>query len=296
MLRTSRLGEHRARGLAAVAVEVHIFGMPLSRTSPKHHAFVAVFSETGSAVQGSGPTREAALEEAARGLGSDEGLEVYPTGPRLAAMLALGDYEMTTPFGIERRLDLPHPRAELRLSGQVDEARADVRVAYASGRGQWAGREWDDSDRVCPDWTDAQIVRAFEQNDGRLDVTAWGIPDDGSYAAQQWRSAVRTALAALAAGVKGPPGLPLVEEACHTLRALAETSDTGVKAKAAEAEEAAADAYKAALAGEADEAVEQAERAAAIERAFGDDPTWGPLLAAVRAWAGALHDAEDEAA
>jgi len=264
---------------------------------PEYHAFAAVFAEIGSAIQGSGPTREAALEEAGRGLGSTEGLEVYPVGPRLAAMLALGDYEMTTPFQIERHLSLDEPRAELRFHDEGDEARADVRVAYARGRGQWTGREWNDSDRVCPHWTDKQIIRAYRQNEGRLAVTAWGISDDGSYAAQQWHSVVRTALAALAAGVKGPPGLPLVEEACRTLRALAEVSDMGVKAKATEAEEAAADALRAVLAGEVDEALEQAERAAAIERAFGDDPTWGPLLAAVRRWADLVRDADaDEVA
>jgi len=37
---------------------------------PEYHAFAAVFAEIGSAIQGSGPTREAALEEAGRGLGS----------------------------------------------------------------------------------------------------------------------------------------------------------------------------------------------------------------------------------
>jgi hypothetical protein len=55
-----------------------------------------------------------------------DGLEVYPVGPRLAALLALGSYETTTPFEIERRMSAS-TRLELRLLGEEDEALADVR-------------------------------------------------------------------------------------------------------------------------------------------------------------------------
>lgn len=284
-------------------------------TRPEYHAFAAVFAEIGSAIQGSGPTREAALEEAGRGLGSTDGLEVYPVGPRLAALLALGSYETTTPFEIERRMSAP-TRLELRLVGEEDEALADVRAAYATGRGLWAGRDWDDADRICPDWTDEQIARyarAAAAEGARVEVTRWGIPDDGSREVQRWLerrdAAARRLLAAIQAGgdalafdargvaVLAPEvdvdRLPEdqiaaardVSIACDDLRELAQESDAVVEEDAAAAETAAREALEAVLAGDADAATSCAEEAAHCERRYGDAPTWGALRDAVQRWA-----------
>lgn len=256
--------------------------MPRTSSSrPEYHAFAALYPAIGSAVQGSGPTAGDALAEAERGLGSAAGLETYRVGPRLAAVLALGTYDPATPLVIERGLDLPEPRVELHLADERAEALADLRAAYALARGLWAGRDWGDADRVCPETNDRGIVRLFRTSD-RLDVTAWGIPDGAD--GQPWRDAVAVAREALRLGLERDDEVA-VEEACRALRALAAASDLEVKARAAEAEAAALEALRAAEAGDAAGAVEAADRAAATERAFGDDPTWGALRGAARRFA-----------
>ena len=139
---------------------------------------------------------------------------------------------------------------------------------------------------MCPDTTDAQIVRLYRTSD-RLAVTAWGI-DEGDRG-QSWRNAVRTAADALGRALEAADETAQ-EEACRALRALATSSDLHVTEAAAAAEEAARDALAAARAGDVDEALTRAEDAARLERAYGDDPTWGPLLAAVRTWAAVVTE------
>ena len=66
-------------------------------------------------------------------------------------------------------------------------------------------------------------------------------------------------------------------------RALVDEEAGAVAKDAARAEESAAAAVEAAQAGDLARAEELAEQAAHLERQYGDDPTWGPFLAAVRA-------------
>lgn len=299
--------------LTAAAPPAILLRMSKNPARPEYHAFAAIFPETGSAIQGTGPTADAALEEATAALGSADGLEVYPTGPRLAALLALGAYELTTRFCVERRMSAP-ARVELDRLDEAAELLADVRVAYATGRNLWSGRDWTDAERICSDWTDEQIVRAAlaaKANGEQVEVTRWGIPEDDSRESQRWLerrdAAARRLLAAVASAgdilrfdengvavvdpeadidrlrdeqVEGPRDAALE---CDNLRELAQESDDAVAESAALAEALALDSYRSALAGELEAALEEAREAAALERGYGDAPTWGALLAAVEA-------------
>lgn len=147
----------------------------------------------------------------------------------------------------------------------ASDAIAAVEQAYAAATGQWTGRTWDDGDRLTPEMSDEQIARYLDRCEGEDEtprITSWG------HTTQAWR---RGAAAAIA------------ERDFARIRELAQQSDDGVAAEAQRAEDAAARAIAAARIGDWSTALRSSAEAAALERQFGDTPTWGPFATAVEA-------------
>lgn len=154
---------------------------------------------------------------------------------------------------------------------------------------------------VTPKTSDEVIVDMLRR-DGEVRVTSWGIPEDACHpVAERWHRDVRWHQQRLAEYVTGAgealtfidcgravsvDGVPLasaeavagVTQVCDCLRALAQRSDDRVAEHAANALRSARAAVECARAGDVPGAVEAAHEAARIERAYGDDPTWGPLV------------------
>lgn len=154
-----------------------------------------------------------------------------------------------------------------------------ITAAYEAATGQWDGLTWD---------TEFEgVLHALES--GRrvclddIPAAGWGLRDDGTLTYQAHRRAVATAKTMLE---------DLIDDDCSdddrkrviaAWRALVDEEAGAVAKDAARAEESAAAAVEAAQAGDLARAEELAEQAAHLERQYGDDPTWGPFLAAVRA-------------
>lgn len=158
----------------------------------------------------------------------------------------------------------------------AEEQAAAVEASYAAASGAWTGRSWDDGDKVTPNSTDEQI-RSMLANGDRIDVTCWGIVD-GS----RWHGRVSRSLADLQ--LSWELEAPDFSERCERLRQLAAESDAGVAEQARLAEDAALNAMLAARTGDRSTALLLAEEAAKVERQYGDAPTWGPFLDAMRTW------------
>jgi|LakMenEpi03Aug12_release.lakeMendotaPanAssembly.Ray.scaffolds.fasta_scaffold02744_33 hypothetical protein len=142
-----------------------------------------------------------------------------------------------------------------------------VRAAHAAATGSFDGPSWDvlkDLRVLDDDATDAHWDQT--QEDGVTSYFAAG--DEASDRYQRHRARLADAIA---------------DRDVETLRELADEEVGDIEAKAEEAEEAAREAINAAWRGAWDDAVKAARQAAAIERIYGDAPTWGPFEAAVKA-------------
>jgi len=149
-------------------------------------------------------------------------------------------------------------------------------------RGEWEGISWDSdledvaiSLEKARDGADQWIRRAKRAaEDG---ISTW-MSDDGSYESQKFRARVSRLTDRLRE-------FEALESLADDARALADDEAAHVERDAKAAEVYADEACDAADEGDWEEAVRLANEACALEREYGDDPTWGQLLAMAEAFA-----------
>lgn len=228
-------------------------------------------------------------------------VETINVGPLLARAIAAGK----PPVGWRITDD---GVAELGAD-EVETARLAVEAHVDDHADTWTGRDWDDGGTVVTPKTSDEVIVDMLRRDGEVRVTSWGIPEDACHpVAERWHRDVRWHQQRLAEHVTSagealtftdcgrvvsvdgvPPAsadaVASVAQVCDCLRALAQRSDDRVAEHAANALRSARAAVECARAGDVPGAVEAAHEAARIERAYGDDPTWGPLVLLVERWA-----------
>lgn len=149
-------------------------------------------------------------------------------------------------------------------------------------RGDWEGISWDsDLEDVATalekarDGAAQYIRRAKARAEDGISI--W-VFDDGSYDSQKFRARVARLTDRLRE-------FEALEPLAYDARALADDEASFVALDASAAEDYADEACDAADAGDWKEAVRLANEACALEREYGDDPTWGQLLAMAEAFA-----------
>jgi hypothetical protein len=158
-------------------------------------------------------------------------------------------------------------------------------------RGDWDGISWDsDLEDVATalekarDGADQWIRRAKRAaEDG---ISTW-MSDDGSYESRKFRARVSRLTDRLREFEE-------LESLADDARALADDEAAHVERDATAAEGYADEACDAADDGDWKEAVRLANEACALEREYGDDLTWGQLLAMAEAFAEMVAEGADE--
>lgn len=147
-------------------------------------------------------------------------------------------------------------------------AAAEISALVEQLATRWTGIDWDTGPATLVNALEAG--RAVDEDD--LPGVFW--PADGSHAAQRLTAQWQSLLSDLATG----DDAELLERA----KDLAQAEAAYVEERADSAAVHGRIAVDGVADGRWDDAIEAAKQAAAIEREFGDDPTWGQLEGAIR--------------
>ncbi len=158
-----------------------------------------------------------------------------------------------------------------------------IQAAHEAATGEWDGMHWDSS--LAPV---GGLLRRGKRVDAE-EIGTW-FANDGSFESQKHRGEVHALKSRIEDMIDEGCDDETREEIASLADELAAAEAKYVEMRAAQAEEEAQAALDAAENGDLDEALRRAKSAASTEHEFGDDPTWGPFVAAIEAAIAAIED------